>query len=254
MDGEGAIASDLQLEPVPHYTAEDLRTFRRINLRPDANLASNRYEFANAFVQDLAREHGGCVVFDVGAGPCPMRRAVRAAGHDWRGFDLAPKDREVERWDLSEPATVAQRADAVLLLDVIEHLFNPGLAMKHIADVMKPNAPLLLTAPNPCWSRGRVHLLLRGTLAAFTQHDYDWNHHCFTPWPHVIEGLLREAGFTIERYVTLEGRTTWPRKLTPAFPFLLVEAAARKLVEARDATACGLSYGLIARRSSVPAA
>lgn len=242
--------ADLESEAPRTYSAEDIEAFRRIRLTPDANLDLNRYQFADSFARELARKRGRSVVFDIGAGACPMRRAVRAAGHDWRGFDLDPRDAEVVRWDLSEPPPIKAKADAVLLLDVIEHLFNPGLAVKHIGAAMKPGAALVLTAPNPCWSRSRVHLMMRGTLAAFTQHDFDWNHHCFTPWPHVIEGLLEEAGFSIERYVTLDGRTRWPAKLTPALPFLCVEALGRKLLEARDKRACGFSYALIARRAS----
>lgn len=235
----------IALEPEPERSAEDVQNFRRIRLQVSRNLDENRYEFARDFCREMKRTKGSGVVFDVGAGATPMRAHVRAAGHQWRGFDLRPRDPEVEPWDLNQPPPFAERADAVLMLDVIEHLFNVQTALQNIARALKPGGKLVLTMPNPAWSRSRIHLLVRGTLACFTQHDFDWNHHCFTPWPHVLEGLLQESGFRIDEYVTLEGRTRWPR-LSPAYPALLVDAVVRKLMEARDKGACGMSYGVVA--------
>jgi len=157
--------TQIPLKPTPALTEADKDALRRVRLTPSRNLEENRYEYARDFCQALFRTRGESLVLDIGAGECPMRAHVRGAGHQWRGFDLVPRDAEVVFWDLNQPPGFAERADGVLLLDVIEHLFNPLTALQNIASAMKPGAKLLLTTPNPGWSRSRIHLLLRATVA-----------------------------------------------------------------------------------------
>jgi hypothetical protein len=137
----------------------------------------------------------------------------------------------------------------VFLLDVIEHCYNPGLAVANIADIMSPGAVLVLTTPNPRWSRSRLYALTTGYPACFTESDLSRNHHVFTPWPHVIEHLLTGAGFTIERYVTIDGTYSWPAfTLSAMYGVRIVHAAVNKFIEWHDRSACGMSYAVVARR------
>lgn len=217
--------------------------------QPDANLILNRYQYARSFVERMRKECASAVVFDLGAGKCEMREPVEAAGFKWLGFDLHPADPDVSRWDLTDPCAMEDvRADAVLMLDVIEHLLNPGIALRNVARVLRPNGRLLLTMPNPRWSRSRTHLLLFGNVACFTEHDLKWNHHVFTPWRHIVEKVLNDANFEIEEYVTLDGKTGWPDfSLSFSLPLLWIEAIGRMMLERIDPSACGQSYGLVAR-------
>ena len=111
-----------------------------------------------------------------------------------------------------EPAAAsAVRPGMALLLDVLEHCNNPWLAARNISDFLLPGGFIVITTPNPRFSRSRMYALAKGFPLCFTQSDLDFNHHVFTPWPHIIERLLQDTGFSITQYVTLDGPTIWPR-------------------------------------------
>jgi SAM-dependent methyltransferase len=221
--------------------------------RPSANVALSRYEFALRTVQDLHLhlQMPSKIVFDVGAGDGRMREPIEAAGLSWRGFDLVAPAPAITAWDLSAPCPLpGAKAGTVMLLDVIEHLVNPGLALRHIADTLDPDGWLIMTMPNPRWSRSRIHALLHGNPACFTQCDLDLNGHVFTPWPHILIRMLHDVGFHVENYVTLDGSTGWPgrRLISIRYPLRCAHAVANMLIERLDASACGMSYGLLARQ------
>ena len=211
-------------------------------LMPDATLASDRYGFVRDYLASHPAPASGGALFDIGAGALPMKGAVEAAGYTWSGFDLAPKSADITQWDINTPFVGAARADLVLLMDVLEHTFNPGIAMRHVRDVLKPVGKVILTVPNPRWSRARTMHLVTGCIAAFTQHDLDWNHHVFATWPHIVQKLALDSDFVLERYVTLdldEGRR-------PSLnPVRAAEQVVRRVIEAKDPSACGMSYAFI---------
>lgn len=178
-----------------------------------------------------------------------MKAPVESAGGLWYGFDSVPSSPMITEWDLTTPCPIPESAaNIVLLLDVIEHCLNPGLALAHIAEVMQPNGRLVLTVPNPRWSRSRIHALLYGVPTCFTQSDLDLNGHVFTPWPHILMRMLCDAGFELEDYVTLDGKTSFPgRPVSFRYPIRLVHALFNMSIERLDTSACGMSYGLLAR-------
>jgi len=229
--------------------SEAVRWATSPSLRPAANLDKSRYVYAANAMRRYGAAFPGSLVFDVGAGDDGMRQDAEKAGLKWRGFDLDPRYPGIHRWDLSTPCPAEEKAAIVLMLDVIEHMVNPGLAFCNVAQAMKPGAILILTAPNPRWSRSRVHALLHGYPACFTQSDLDNNGHVFTPWPHVMLKLLADAGFAIEEYVTLDGKTVWPWPPSSLnYPLRLAHAAINKAIEWGDPSACGMSFGMLARR------
>ena len=52
--------------------------------------------------------------------------------------------------------------DAVVCFEVLEHLFNPLLAVQEMIRVMRPGAVLLCTVPNLAYWRRRVDMMLLG--------------------------------------------------------------------------------------------
>jgi SAM-dependent methyltransferase len=216
---------------------------------PSANLAISRYQFASQTIQRLRAKIPSELCFDIGAGDGRMKEPIEAAGMSWWGFDLAPRSPGITAWDLSAPCPLpGARAGVVMLLDVIEHLVNPGIALRHIAETLEPDGWLIMTMPNPRWSRSRIHALLYGSPACFTQSDLDFNGHVFTPWPHILIRMLHDAGLHGEGHVTLDGRTAWPgRPLSIRYPLRCAHAVANMLIERVDPSACGMSYGLVAR-------
>lgn len=221
-----------------------------MSVRPSSSFRIDRYEYAKALLAEHASERSPGIVFDVGPEFCRMKPVVEELGYRWFGFDIAPKIPEVVKWDLVDPCPFTDtKADIVLLMDVVEHLFDPGIAMANIAQVMKPGGLLIVTVPNPHWSRARVHHLLFGTLASFTQRDLDYNHHVFTPFQHIIFRLLSDTGFEVQSYVTLDSaHAAWPKmRLSLSYPFIILESLGRRILELFDPSARGMSYALVAR-------
>jgi hypothetical protein len=214
------------------------------------NLPWSRYQFAEETLKLRFPEIQPVVVYDIGAGDAIMRKRIEALGLTWIGFDARPSAPEIARWNLDDPIPSAMpKPGAILLLDVIEHLGNPALGLRRIRDAMQAGAVLILTTPNPRWSRSRIHALLKGVPTCFTQADLDFNGHVFTSWPHILERMLIDCGFEIEDYVTLDGKTGWPgAPVTLRYPLRFAHASLNMLIEHLDPTACGMSYGMIATR------
>lgn len=219
-----------------------------MTLTPDATLDADRYAFVRKFLAETPKPPGGGVLFDIGAGPMPMKAAVEAEGYRWYGFDLHPKAPEVTPWDFNTPFVGDLRADVVLLMDVIEHTFNPGFAIRNIVNAMKPDGRLVMTMPNPRWSRARTLHLFSGEVACFTEHDLDSNHHVFATWPHIVLKLVSDAGLKVEQYVTLDGAEGRSSSFNPA---RAAEGLVRWAIEARDPSARGMSYAFVARPEAI---
>jgi SAM-dependent methyltransferase len=216
-----------------------------------AILSLDRYAFTPEQVRALHASLPGPIVYDVGAGEAPLRIPVEQLGLEWRGFDLAPAAPDIRAWDLDHPCPISgQAAGLVLLLDVLEHLRNPGLGLRNVADVLLPGGCLLLTTPNPRWSRSRLEAVRTGFPSCFTPDDLALNGHVFPAWPHIVERLLADAGLLVETYIALDGRTAWPQpSFSLRYPVRVVHAAINRWIERRDPTACGMSYALVARKA-----
>ncbi len=216
-----------------------------------ANLDDSRYDWTARILTSLVAASPSKHVWDIGAGDGRMKPRIEAAGGIYHGLDLVPSNPQIQRWNLDEPPVCPNGpVGGAILLDVIEHCNNPGRALHHIAEALLPQGFLVVTMPNPRWSRSRLFALLSGQLCCFTQSDLDLNHHVFTTWPHIVEYLLRDAGFSIEYYATLEGKREWPEWSPDLhFPVRMVVAAAMKGIERRDPGACGMSFGVIARKT-----
>jgi SAM-dependent methyltransferase len=216
---------------------------------PSAALSASRYEYALETARRLKSVISSNILFDVGAGDGRLKTKIEAAGWQWHGFDMAPSSSEVTQWNLMEQCPLRGRhAGIILLLDVIEHLGNPDIALRHIFEVLEPNGRLVLTTPNPLWSRSRIHALMHGNPTCFTQSDLDLNGHVFTAWPHILIKMLHDIRFDLEVYVTLDDKTRWPgRPVTLRYPVRCAHALTNMLIERLDPSACGMSYGLILR-------
>jgi len=137
-----------------------------------------RYDYAASKMRALALTMSPRVVFDVGAGKGPMQSLAEQAGLTWYGFDLYPEKSTVAKWDLDDPCPNRnEKAGLVLMMDVIEHLLNPGLALDNIVEAMAADAHIIITTPNPRASRSRLHALFTGYPVCFTRQDLDSNHH-----------------------------------------------------------------------------
>ena len=212
----------------------------------DAVFTLSRYDYAGSVLKRYLR--GNNLVFDIGAGDGITRPKVLDAGHCWVGFDAKPMSDFVQMWNLSDKCPATDLPDAILLLDVIEHLGDCDTALNHISAIARKDALLVVTTPNPRWSKARWMSLFTGYQTCFRVADLD-NGHIFPVWPHILEYVLANHGFEIIEYATLDGPTRWPSKAAlKRYPIALASALACKVVEWGDRSACGMSYGMVARK------
>jgi SAM-dependent methyltransferase len=138
-------------------------------------------EAVAAFARDLPE---GARVLDAGAGEGQYARYF--ARHRYSGVDLAVGD---NAWDYSKLDAVAdlsalpfrsQAFDAAIHIVTIEHLREPGRAMREIARTLRTNGALLVAAPME-WE---VH-----------QHPHDY----FRYTQYGLKYLLEEAGLQVTR-------------------------------------------------------
>src|SRR5262245_41620337 len=225
-------------------TRPDSRFKRTVDaLSPSRSHDLDRYAWASLILHELLPVAPSKTVADIGAGSAAMRSPVEGAGGRWFGFDVAPSSGLVTQWDLDDPHPAGmQQVGIVLLLDVVEHLCNPWRAMEHVAQLLLPGGYLALTTPNPRWSRSRLHALAFGVPTCFTRDDMELNHHVFTPWPHILEKLLRDVGLSTVSYDTIDGHTALPHaSINYRYPVRLALALLNRYLEQRDPSAKGMS-------------
>lgn len=220
----------------------------------DGNLELDRYEWASEKIRNV---HNGqkdktVTIFDVGSRDNILKEYLLDIPVSYKGFDLEPITPATEKWNIEDPFPyLYPHPQVVALLEVIEHLNNPGLCLKNIGNTVKPGGYLILTTPNPKWSTSRITLLTTGELNCFSRSDLDLNHHVFTPWVHIVEKILVDSGFKIIEYVTLDGKTTIFDKtlLQGNLVKRFISRFVKKIIEYRDPSSCGMSYGLVAQKS-----
>ncbi|ARS38457.1 hypothetical protein CA265_01670 [Sphingobacteriaceae bacterium GW460-11-11-14-LB5] len=209
-------------------------------------LSLNRYQWASSFINNLTEVEP--VVFDIGAKDSIITSSITKK-IKYQGFDMAPEITSIKTWNINnELPELSNSADYVLLLEVVEHLTNPWNCLSNLAKVLKPGGKLILTTPNPFWSESRFTLFAEGKMPCFTVADLELNHHVFTPWPHVIERLLTDNGFVIEQWNMLDGKTALFDRNLIKNPFRIFKRLAKRYLELRSPMACGMSYGLVAKK------
>lgn len=139
----------------------------------------------DAFVREAADSlDGGALVLDAGAGESRFARHFR--DKRYMALDLAVGD---TKWDYSKIHVCARldaiplrsgRVDAVINIQVLEHVPDPGAALREMHRVLKPGGRLFLTAPQGWGEHQQPHDYFRFTRFALL--------HLFT-----------EAGFRVRR-------------------------------------------------------
>jgi hypothetical protein len=203
----------------------------------------NREEYAIEMLDKYKNESPGGICSDIGCGYGWMKKHIIAAGKKWQPFDYVKKIDETILWDLNNECPSSQgEANICIMLEVLEHLPNPMLAIQNISNHLERGAVMIISVPNPSWSRNRLHLLLKGTLFSF-QRKHLIENHVFTPWRHIVEFLFQQSGFEVLEYHVIQGIKTKPRNIKE---FLLT--CLWSIIEKRDPSSRGLSYGLVLRK------
>lgn len=152
----------------------------------------------------------GTRVADVGCGQGAFALRMADAGYVVCGLDVVPASEqegadafayhEVDLLDAAAREAFADehRAsfDAVVLLEVIEHVRNPWETVAFAHELLVPGGTLLLSTPNVTSFFSRFRFLTGGHFHQFEPTDLSYGH--INPMtPFMVETVLRESGFAL---------------------------------------------------------
>jgi len=95
-----------------------------------------------------------------------------------------------------------RRFDLIVAGEVIEHLYNPGLALKNLGKHLKQSGKLVLTTSNPFYYRQQSKILRRGHIQVHHEHTTSND-------PHTISVMLRGSGFRLVKGVWISSKRRW---------------------------------------------
>jgi 2-polyprenyl-3-methyl-5-hydroxy-6-metoxy-1,4-benzoquinol methylase len=159
----------------------------------------NRYRVAETL---LPANPAGLKVLEVGGGAAEFSRRMQAMGLTVTFADLSPTnvDRarslgfEGHQLDLNHglPIFADNTFDALVMLEIIEHVVAAENLLKEACRVLKPGGSLILSTPNFAYWCNRLRILWGGLSG-----DEGYHYRFFTPA--VLQVRLEAAGLRVER-------------------------------------------------------
>jgi SAM-dependent methyltransferase len=181
-----------------------IRSYRGQQVCADTDLHERAIERLRGAVVPGAR------VADVGCGQGAFSLRMADDGYDVTGLDVIPSAEQraaggfaYHEVDLFDPSArdAFLRAhgstfDAVVLLEVIEHVHDPWETLRFAHRLLRPGGTLLLSTPNITSFFSRFRFLTGGRFHQFEPADLSYGH--INPMtPLMVETVLEETGFTL---------------------------------------------------------
>ncbi|MEN1960546.1 class I SAM-dependent methyltransferase [Luteimonas sp. MJ246] len=146
----------------------------------------------------------GARVLEFGAGSGAMSLRLDDAGYRVTASDLfaesfRPRHVPFVAADLNGPfaAQWPEGFDAVMALEIVEHLENPRHMLRQIRALLPKGGRLVLSTPNIANPVSQALFLRRGVFQWFRDVDYREQGHITPQSPWMLEKALEEAGFAI---------------------------------------------------------
>lgn len=146
----------------------------------------------------------GARVLEVGAGSGAMSLRLSDAGFAVTASDLfqesfKPVDVPFVAADLNTEFApqLTGRFDAVMALEIVEHLENPRHLLRQLRAILPPGGQLILSTPNIANPVSQALFLRRGQFQWFRDEDYREQGHITPLSPWQIEKVLAECGFAL---------------------------------------------------------
>jgi SAM-dependent methyltransferase len=181
-----------------------IRSYRGQQVCADTDLHERALDRLRAHVPSGAR------VADVGCGRAAFSLRMADAGYEVAGLDVIPTG-ELEaadalayhEVDLFDPTTRDAFArdhraafDAVVLLEVIEHVHDPWQTLTFARELLRPGGALLLSTPNITSFFSRFRFFSAGRFHQFEPPDLSYGHvNPMTPF--MVETVLAQTGFEL---------------------------------------------------------
>ncbi|QNP41733.1 class I SAM-dependent methyltransferase [Lysobacter solisilvae (ex Woo and Kim 2020)] len=166
--------------------------------------------FAAPGLHELAAERLAIAVTDAhaqvlelgaGAGALSQRladRGYRVCASDLFDANFTPRERiPFVALDLNQPFAVqlSSRFDAVVALELIEHLENPRHFFRQCRQLLHPGGHLVVSTPNLANPVSQAMFLREGVFQWFRDTDYQEQGHIMPLAPAVLRRCWAEAGF-----------------------------------------------------------
>ncbi len=154
----------------------------------------------------LKRVPKGSRILDLGAGEGALSQRLLDLGFQVVSVDMSVdfkadisvfhkvdfnKSDEVTSFKLK----FAEYFDAVLGVEVIEHIENPWEYIRTLKSLLKPGGLIILTTPNITSWLSRLNFLFKGQFISFDESSLDYGHiNPINAWE--MEVILKDEGFT----------------------------------------------------------
>lgn len=170
---------------------------------------TDRGTWAEQKLSEVIDQLPNTTVSDIGSGFGWFGPIIQKFNLHWQPFDYVRKIEQSTIWDLNNPVPPnMKRPGFVIFLEVLEHLSNPELGIRNIADHMEIGSFMALTTPNPLSAESKVNFIFKNNLSYF-QPKHLIEHHVYVPLPHVVQFHLENNGFEIIEVATI-GNVRFP--------------------------------------------
>jgi len=150
------------------------------------------------FLDECARRHPqqGKLLLDIGCGNGTFLHSARSRGFIAHGMDASARAVEIARRQYGFPVCQGEvgsrvwdgsRFDFITMFHILEHLPDPGSALKYARELMRPGGVLILQVPNISSVQAR--------LFSGRWYGLDVPRHLINFTPGALAFLLEEAGF-----------------------------------------------------------
>jgi hypothetical protein len=170
----------------------------------------DRGQWAEVKLKQVIDQLPNRTISDIGAGFGWFQPIAKRFQLEWQPFDYFSKINESTIWDLNNPAPEnAIQPGFVVFLEVLEHLSNPELGIRNLANHIEKGGFMVVSTPNPYSAASKFSMVFKNCLYAF-QEKHIIEHHVYVPLPHIVRFHLENSGFEILEMATI-GKVLAPR-------------------------------------------